>query len=530
MGDVYQWFADVSGDTLRIKTILREYDNTVATGDMEFEPTAWLLELVLRRVLESEVKTTLAVLEKKYSEERKQVYEELLRRSSEQHAEMFIEGFEPFVSRGRKRGRVMLEPHSADKSEPPLTVSGTEFPNQGDPATSRIRLMVQKEQTFVPLMLTTSADHFDADRMRDGDSGEMAWTDFRLLAGSMTEVSHGLIEILQGIPNMLVPTIRIGQSGIFPTILDATVLDRLTAVSPIGQLAMACEPAVKIINDVIAERRVQTQSAVALEPLQQMLGNMNGDVSELAVRVRRLAEDPVLFVLGPVLSATQAKNIGVVYIGGQRAEARTHILPGFETDTLETHYGGTCAFSTDSNDVITNCNTVYNLLLNADANIAIRLSDWQKAMEGSSVIYSELPEVATDGGVSITSQRWMSDVVQPHVEKQFRAHLVRTVWTGVHPWWWRDAPVAHIGTTVCLCACVPPTRPDYTSSPRGCMHRNRFELIVPTRCADTFLIQPFLYAFILFNCVCVCRLCRASRLRDLRWISVPVGGIRRLSL
>lgn len=56
--------------------------------------------------------------------------------------------------------------------------------------------------------------------------------------------------------------------------------------------------------------------------------------------------------------------------------------------------------------------------------MVVRVSDWFNALETSSVVHAEVPEVAGDSGASVTSQRWMSDVVKPHIEKQFRAHLV----------------------------------------------------------------------------------------------------------
>lgn len=336
--------------------IVREYDNRVATDGVEFDDSTWLLELILRRILESEVQTTLSVLETQEKEERRKVYAELIRRSEEQQADLFIDRFDAYVPSGRKRGHVYLEPHSADKSEPTLTVSGATFPNQGNPAARRMRLMVQRDRMFVPLMLTTSDGVFDADRKREGDDDAMAWTDLRLLGGSLTEVSRGVVDILSALPNMLLESIQIGLTGSFPTILTKEDLARFDAIAPLGQLALACEPAALLINKLIAERRVQTQSQVSLAAVFALLDAIPDPV--IARRLKSLETDPVLFVKGPVLKNSQSMNTGDVKVGTAFINERRTILPGFRFEDMFKRYETDYAFSTESTEAYTNINTL----------------------------------------------------------------------------------------------------------------------------------------------------------------------------
>lgn len=313
------------------------------------------------------------------------------------------------------------------------------------------------------------------------------WGDMRLLAGNMVVGSSDAFTILAGISNMLQSVVQVISWPVadgapfvvnVPTLLTPTSLMRIAEVLgdgvPMSMFPMLGDRVVDIIEGEILRNQ---GIATSLHTIQPLLNTARLDFDQintgalphtgysdmqkksllqehrrLDAEVRALIKDPILYIKGPTLGDRQDREVVLADTPGIRLAGnnidRRRTLPGFlpgnvrhfgyglpdNADTLYTagdpirKFTDTPSLATPESALLSSINTLYNLLLNKDAGMVVRLSSWRAAMGGTAS--TRVVEVPEDVGVDdidtvmpLGMRPWYSQVAMPDAQRQFRLHL-----------------------------------------------------------------------------------------------------------
>jgi hypothetical protein len=449
---VYQWLAEFTGDPvyyggavtgmIRLQVMFRAFNPAAArSGGPQFQLTDYTVESIIRGYFVTASKMVLEGLVATYNAQRKSAYEGMLKEHDARSADAFIDKFETAVGAvGVQRGHVLLEPHAVDAAAPKLTVSGTVFPAQGDRSSKRLRMTVETSEGIAPIRLT----------LAEGDP----LAEFRLLAGDLTVGSPAVHDLLAAFVNVLPNRIEIVDGTILPTLLDGADLMDIAGELGIKQhvlLPLWGERAVALINKRIKERRANVTSMAELRPVLVYLDDrgreldpadeLTSDYAAMRSAVLALVQDPILFVLGPFLCDFAGSGVRI----GPAPDFRQSTVRGFDPGLLaqfgsdvdqdfrlwregddEGAYPHAFTDTPDNERPIGSAmNTLWNVLLNSEVGMTVRLSEWEQAQTAFEMVKA-LPMVDTDPSPQFAPLQapWHAQVAVPNRERQFRLALM----------------------------------------------------------------------------------------------------------
>lgn len=461
-GDIFQWLAepsDLEGKMptvtdevpnpthIRLQVLRRSVNPAVAMiGGPQFQVTDFKVESLIRGYFQTASNMIIDKLVSASNAHRKEMYASAFKENQTQMTGNFINHFLPATVNGQFTvgGMCLLEPFAAAQEK--VLVSGTIFPTQADRSTKRLRMSVETDDGIA--MASFSSDHTVS-------------TDFRMLAGDLTIGNPALLQMIAAFANVL-PSIELTTDLKLPVILTSNDLDTIAGELRLAQqtlLPLWSSRVVDFVNTRIAQQREYVSSIAETEAVCTLIHNSleqaitaepntdtknrTGYKSELQAAVRGLRQDPILFIRGPKIA--NHYNDDRVSIAG--SPFREHLLDGFDVTKLshfgnhddlfftnEVQRGGTrlafadvpLYFTTtpyEVNEYASTLNTLWNVLLNTEANMVYRLSDWEKALAPFETVQT-VPVPDVEPIPTVSQSPWSSQVSAPERERQFRLSLM----------------------------------------------------------------------------------------------------------
>lgn len=414
---MFQWHVGINGDDVTIDIQTRNYNPDISIDDTRMRVTDQITESLIRKYFVEAARIKLSQQVTKYNNERKNVFEAMIKEREQKKAGKLIELVSSANMSGSHadNGLILLEPFESTDSA--LSIDGTVFPSHASRASKRLRLTIDTSSGPAPVQYTSTAK----DRL----------CDYRMLGGTFQVMSTDIYELLSEFSNIYGTDVEIGTAPTykcnFPTILthnDLSVICGHLNVKNYALLPLHYGYVIEEINKLIYERKAIVTAAYTnrlllniINTIMQWVGldSLEGDVAALKTAVRSLVDDPVLFIKGPrrpfqedvnktyhmhlnndMLANTPGFSLEHLHYFGPESETGNNpfmkINYGEEREHEDERHSFIDMVDDDTpktqQSVI---NTLWNLLLNPHADMIVRLSDWEKTQE----VFETLTEVPT---------------------------------------------------------------------------------------------------------------------------------------
>ena len=227
INNVYQWYGFVDdGLRLHLSVLYREFNPESSDGRAAgpiFEQSQFTVEAAIRRCLRVAAQVNLEKLAALKNKRLKSLFERLIQESRHTNSANFRDLFRHITEESSSEtsgGLALFEPFSSEQQDPPLTIEGNQFPNQGVRGAKRFRLMTSTDDgQMVPVRMIPSGGERSAGiRLEQGGRPWASpWGDMRLLAGSLVVGNPKLYYLMLQFVNQLMTPVR------FTTFTDANV-------------------------------------------------------------------------------------------------------------------------------------------------------------------------------------------------------------------------------------------------------------------------------------------------------------------